>query len=194
LVKIDGEIHGVVAFSVLSLDIMIISVILGGLFILLVISVRDILSNLAAEAYLRVRKPFDEGDWIRIGDVEGRVRVIGSIDTELITPEGERVVIPNSVFLNRLTINKSRAVATYVDLKLTISNVSLKQLEENVEEALKDIRSELLGEPEILSINEREGKAEVIVSLPVVNLRKMRWLINRLSKSFYRQGIEVEIE
>lgn len=184
----------IIAFSILSLDIMVISIILAGLFILSIISLRDVLLNMAAEVYLRVRKPFDEGDWIRVGEFEGRVRAINSLDTELVTSEGERLIVPNSLFLNRPIMNKSRAVATYVEVKLTFSGIPLSQLEPAVNNALQEIRPELLGEPEILSITEKEGKAEIVVSLPVVNLKKMKWLVNRLSKAFYRQGIEVEIE
>ncbi len=184
----------IVAFSILSLDVMVISIIIGILFIFMLVSSRDILLNFAAEIYLRVRKPFDKGDWIRIEGVEGRVREIGSIDTEIITSEGERVIIPNYLFLRTPVINKSKAIATYVEIKLTFEKLPLSKLETAVMNALNEIRSELLGEPEILSITESDEKAEIIVSLPVVNLKKLRWLINRISKSFYRQGIEVEIE
>lgn len=184
----------VVAFSVLSLDIMVISIILGGIFILTLISVRDILLNMAAEIYLRVRKPFDEGDWIRVAELEGRVRTIGSLDTEIVASEGERIIIPNSVFLNHPIINKSQAIATYVDIKLIFPEASIGKVESTVKRALSEIRPELLGEPEILSINEKDDRVEVVATLPIVNLKKLRWLINRLSKEFYRQGIEVEIE
>ncbi len=184
----------VVSFSILSLDIMVISIILGGIFILTLISVRDILLNMAAEIYLRVRKPFDEGDWIRVAELEGRVRTIGSLDTEIVASEGERIIIPNSVFLNHPIINKSQAIATYVDVKLIFPEISIGKVESTVRNALREIRPELLGEPEILSINEKDNRVEVVVTLPIVNLKKLRWLINRLSKEFYRQGIEVEIE
>ena len=184
----------VVSFSILSLDIMVISIILGGIFILTLISVRDILLNMAAEIYLRVRKPFDEGDWIRVAELEGRVRTIGSLDTEIVASEGERIIIPNSVFLNHPIINKSQAIATYVDVKLIFPEISIGKVESTVSNALREIRPELLGEPEILSINEKDNRVEVVVTLPIVNLKKLRWLINRLSKEFYRQGIEVEIE
>lgn len=184
----------IISFSILSLDIMVISIILGGIFILILISVRDILLNMAAEVYLRVRKPFDEGDWIRIAELEGRVRTIGSLDTEIIAPEGERIIIPNSIFLNHPIINKSQAITTYVDVKLIFPETSIDKVESAVRSALNEIRPELLGEPEILSINEKDDKVKVVVTLPIVNLRKIRWLISRLSREFYRQGMEVEIE
>lgn len=184
----------VIAFSVLSFDVMVVAIILGGLFIVILVGLRDVFLNLAAEAYLRVRKPFDEGDWIKVGDFEGRVKLIGSFDTELVTAEGERVIVPNAFFLNHPITNKSQTTATYIDIRLTFSNITLSRLEETLKDALEEIRPELLGEPEILSINEKGGKAEVIISLPVVNPRKLRWLISRLSKAFHGQGIEVEIE
>ena len=59
---------------------------------------------------------------------------------------------------------------------------------------MKEIKSELFGEPEILSINEREKSIEAFVSLPVVNVRKLSWLAARIAKSFFSRGIEVEVE
>ncbi|MEM1677476.1 MAG: hypothetical protein QW095_06535, partial [Nitrososphaerota archaeon] len=57
----------VIAFSILSLDVVVLTGISIGIFIVILISIRDILSNYAGEIYLRVRRPFSEGDFIRIG-------------------------------------------------------------------------------------------------------------------------------
>ena len=78
--------------SILSLDIMAISVIIVAILILLLVSMRDIVLNLAAELYLATRKPFKENDWIKVGEIEGSVKSIGGMDTEIITYDGDLVI------------------------------------------------------------------------------------------------------
>jgi len=183
-----------IAASILSLDVMAISVIITAVLILLLVSMRDILLNLASELYLAMRKPFKENDWIKVGDVEGTVRSIGGMDTEIITYEGDLVIVPNSYFLRNPIINKSQSLARYVELRLTLPKIKLDKVEAAVEEVLKEIKPELFGEPELLSIEEAGDKVEVVLSLPIVNVRKLRWLSARIAKEFYARGIEVEVE
>ncbi len=183
-----------IAASILSLDIMAISVIIAAILIFLLVSMRDIMLNLAAEFYLAMRKPFKENDWIKVGDIEGTVKSIGSMDTEIITYEGDLVVVPNSYFMRNPIINKSQSLARYVELKLTLPKMKLDKIEAAVEEILKEIKPELFGEPELLSIEETGDRVEVVLSLPIVNVRKLRWLSARIAKEFYARGMEVEVE
>ncbi|HDD42829.1 MAG TPA: mechanosensitive ion channel [Nitrososphaeria archaeon] len=182
------------AVSVLSLDVMAISVIIAAVLIFLLVSMRDIVLNLAAELYLATRRPFKENDWVRVGEIEGTVKSIGGMDTEIITYEGDLVIIPNSYFLRNPIVNKSQSLVRYVELKLTIPKMKLDKVEEAVTEVLSEIKPELLGEPELLSMGEKEDKIEVVLSLPIVNVRKLRWLTAKITKGFYSRGIEVEVE
>ena len=45
------------------------------------------------------------GDWVRIGDVEGRVKEIGVLSTKLSTVRREEVAIPNAVLVGTATTN-----------------------------------------------------------------------------------------
>ncbi len=183
-----------IAASILSLDIMAISIIIAAILLFLLVSMRDILVNLAAELYLVTRRPFKENDWIKVGEIEGTVKAIGGMDTEIITYDGDLVVVPNSYFLKHPIINKSQSLARYVELKLIFPKMKLDKLRSALEEVLKELRPELFGEPEILSINEKEKRVEAFVSLPVVNVRKLKWLAARIAKAFFSKGIEVEVE
>ncbi len=180
--------------SILSLDVMAISIIIASVAIFLLISMRDIVLNLAAELYLAIRRPFKENDWIKVGEIEGTVKSIGSMDTEIITYDGELVIVPNSYFLRYPVINKSQSLARYVELKLTFQKGNLDDLESAINDVLEEIKSELFGEPELLSISEKDNRVEAFISLPVVNVRKLRWLAARIAKGFLARGIEVEVE
>jgi len=184
----------VIAFSILSLDVMVLTGISIGIFIVVLISMRDVFSNYAGEIYLRIRRPFDEGDFIKIGRISGRVVSINSQDVELMSVKGERVIIPNQFFLKYPVINKSSATTASIELKVVLNEVSPEKAEEIVMKALSEIRPELFEDPKIVSINKRDGKTEVDLLLSTANQRKMKWLIGRLLKELHDRGVEVEIE
>jgi potassium efflux system protein len=184
----------VIAFSILSLDVVVLTGISIGIFIILLISMRDVFSNYAGEIYLRVRRPFNEGDFIKIGRISGRVLSINSQDVELVSIKGERIIIPNQFFLKYPIVNKSSTMPTSIELKIIFKESTLEKAEETVMEALNEIRPELFEDPRIISINKTDGRTEVNLLLHIVNQRKVKWVINKLSREFHRKGIEIEIE
>lgn len=187
-------IGAVVAISVLSLDMTALSVIMALILILLLVSVRDIALNLASELYLVIRKPFKNNDQIKVGDIEGTVRSIRAMDTEIITYDGDLVIVPNSYFLKYPIINKSQSIVRHIELKLIFHRKELKEIEIAIQEVLTEIKPELFGEPELLSVSEKGDKVEAFISIPIVNVRKLRWLTAKITKGFFTRGIEVEIE
>jgi small-conductance mechanosensitive channel len=52
-----------------------------------------------------------EGDWVRVGEVEGAVTRVGFVSTKIRTPADEEVSVPNSVLLGTVTRNFSRPAA-----------------------------------------------------------------------------------
>jgi small-conductance mechanosensitive channel len=64
-----------------------------------------------------------QGDFARIGDVEGTVTHLGSLSTKVKTPRGEEVTIPNAIVMGQVTTNYSRSGGTdgvYVSTSVTI--------------------------------------------------------------------------
>lgn len=184
----------IIAFSILSLDLLVLTGISIGIFIVVLISMRDVFSNYTGEIYLRVRRPFSEGDFIKIGKISGRVLSINSQDVEIVSLEGERIIIPNQFFLKHPVINKSTTMPTSIELKIVFKESKFERAEETVMEALNEIRPELFEDPKIISINQVDNRIEVNLLLHIVNQRKMKWVINRLSSELHRRGVEIEIE
>jgi small-conductance mechanosensitive channel len=63
------------------------------------------------------------GDFVRIGDVEGTITLLGTLSTKVKTPRREEVTIPNAVFMSQVTTNYSRFSDTegvFVPTSLTI--------------------------------------------------------------------------
>ena len=184
----------VIAFSILSLDVVVLTGISIVIVIIILISMRDVFSNYAGEIYLRIRRPFDEGDFIKIGRISGRVISINSQDVELVSVKGSRVIIPNQFFLKNPIINRSSTTPTSIELKIIFREPVTEGVEGIIMEVLNEVRPELFEDPKIILINKINGKTEVNLLLHLVNQRKIGWLISRLSREFYKRGVEIEIE
>ena len=75
------------------------------------LSLKDSLSNIASGMIMISNKPFDQGDYIQVGNLEGTVSSIHIMTTEIITTDNKKVVFPNSNILNSNIINYSGQVS-----------------------------------------------------------------------------------
>jgi small conductance mechanosensitive channel len=67
---------------------------------------RDILQNFLSGILLLLSEPFRIGDQIRSGDFEGTVSNIETRATSIVTYDGRRIVVPNSLlFVNPVIVN-----------------------------------------------------------------------------------------
>jgi small-conductance mechanosensitive channel len=76
----------------------IVSVIIG-------FALQDTLANIIAGIVMHIEKPFDIGDWIKVGDREGEVVETSWKATRLRTLEGNYIVIPNTIISKEIIIN-----------------------------------------------------------------------------------------
>ena len=78
----------------------------GGIAIAL--AVQTILGDLLASLSITLDKPFVEGDWLRIDDLEGTVEHIGVKSTRLRSVTGEQIVLSNADLLKSRVRNMGR--------------------------------------------------------------------------------------
>ncbi len=69
------------------------------------------IANLVAGMALTYRGVFREGDWVRIGNAEGRVESIRAQTVRIRTRANERITIPSSTILNADVVNYSDPIA-----------------------------------------------------------------------------------
>lgn len=104
-------------------------------------ALQDTLGNLFAGLAIQVEKPFRVGQWIRVGDFEGRVAEVTWRATKLITKAGQFVVVPNSVMSKDPILNYSEpTVPTLIEVEVGASydvapNVVKRALREALENA-----------------------------------------------------------
>ena len=88
-------------------------------------------TNFMAAAMLRVTRPFDVGDFIRVGDFFGKVSERGLFDTEIQTENRELIAIPNATFISQsVTVVRSSGViiASEVSLGYDVGYAELEPL------------------------------------------------------------------
>jgi small-conductance mechanosensitive channel len=157
------------------------------------VAFRDVLANAVGELYLRFRVPFNEGEWIKIGDIEGRVVSIRTFDVELVTLKGDRIVIPNSYFLRSFLVKRSGMAGGVSEFSLSIRGAPLREVEKILDEALEKVRPELAARGEIRSLKRDRNMVRITVALPLLNLLKAEKVMDEFVESIRARGYEVEV-
>ncbi|MTI47708.1 MAG: mechanosensitive ion channel family protein [Firmicutes bacterium] len=113
---------------------------IGGLAVAL--AAKDTLSNIFGGIVIIVDKPFDIGDWILSGDMEGVVEDINFRSTRIRTFAKALVTVPNSKLVDQPIINYSRRGIRRVTFKLGVTYDTpidkLKQSINRIEKMLYD--------------------------------------------------------
>ena len=73
-------------------------------------ALQDTLGNFFAGLAIQVEKPFRIGQWIRVGDFEGRVEEVTWRATKLLTKAGQFVIVPNSLVAKDPILNYSEPI------------------------------------------------------------------------------------
>ena len=85
-------------------------------------ALQDTLGNLFAGLAIQIEKPFRVGQWVRIGEFEGRVQEVTWRATKLLTKAGQFVIVPNSVMSKDPILNHSEpTIPTRIDVEIGAS-------------------------------------------------------------------------
>ena len=95
--------------------------IVSALTVALGLALQGSLSNVASGIVIAVTKPFVEGDFIDTGDVAGKVREIKLFNTELVTIDNKKIIIPNSVVANNHITNFTNQSVRMIEVLVPIS-------------------------------------------------------------------------
>jgi small conductance mechanosensitive channel len=79
-------------------------------------ALQDIVSNFTAGIVLLLEHPFTRGDHIGMGDTEGTVEDIRVRATQLRTPDGQRVLVPNKLLFTNVVTNAHRRLEVLLDV------------------------------------------------------------------------------
>ncbi|MFA0813561.1 mechanosensitive ion channel family protein [Microbulbifer epialgicus] len=109
------------------------------------LALKDTLQNIAAGFILLGLRPFRVGDVIQFDQALGTVREVGLFTTELDTPDGLHVSVPNSVIWGRALTNFSRNKTRRIEIVASIA------YGDDIEAGLEVLRKLVEEEPRILA-------------------------------------------
>ena len=92
----------------------------GFLGIVVGMAARQTLGAMLAGFVLMFSRPFEVGDWIKVGDNEGIVTGITIINTRIQTFDGEYVMVPNDVVSSQSLLNRSRKGRLRIEVEVGV--------------------------------------------------------------------------
>ncbi|RKT21588.1 mechanosensitive ion channel-like protein [Paraburkholderia sp. RAU2J] len=151
---------GAIAF-VLQLPVRGLLATSGALAVVLGLAIQSTLNDVFSGVVLNATQPFRLGDWVTVGDVEGKVVESNWRATSLLNGQGNIVVIPNSVAARTNIVNANQPMHTHgISVMLPVEPSVRPAL---VLEALSNAArsaSDVLGEPQpIVSVRRATNDA-----------------------------------
>jgi len=118
---------------------------IGGLAIAM--ASKDTIANFFGSLKIIFDNSFSQGDWIKVGDVEGTVVELGFVSTKIRTFDNALISLPNSNLANTALKNYSkRSVGRRLKMKV---GVTYDAKQEDLQNAIKQIRQMLINHPKI---------------------------------------------
>ncbi len=161
-------------------------------------ALQDISRNFTAGALLMLQEPFNFGDYIQVAGYEGTVTDIQLRATELLAPDGVKVLIPNGdVFTNTIR-NFTKTNRRRVELTVGVAYDSdLEQVTRVALDAIREVPG-LLNDPEPILFFHEFGDSAIVFSIrywfdttenDVFMARDIG--VKAIKTAFEREGIEI---
>ena len=131
-----------VSLSLLNLDKTVSSLLAGAGIIGLALgfAFQDIATNFIAGFFMAVKRPFKIGQVIHCEGQSGVIKHIGIRTTEIISFQGQEVIIPNKILFQNPLTNDSENIYKRIDLNVGVSyGEDLERVREIAIEAVKNI-------------------------------------------------------
>ncbi|MFT4308957.1 MAG: mechanosensitive ion channel family protein [Candidatus Woesearchaeota archaeon] len=111
----------IVIYQVLNLDLRAFAASLGIIGIAVAFSSQQVIQNIIAGVLITIRRPIQLEDWIEVaGTGVCRVRDIGLLQTEIRGINGRLIFVPNSVLLNSMITNYTKAGASLITIPMML--------------------------------------------------------------------------
>ncbi len=178
----------IIIASIFSFNILLLLLILLLAGLAMITAYRNILTDMAASQFVSTYQPFKVGEWIEVQDYYGRVIERNLIQTKILTPDNEIVVIPNSMLLRRSIVNRTRSGGLRVQIPVTVeTKISLKKIEDYLLGIAADMKVDLLPDstPQMRVTQVTPSETRLVLLLQIANPAKRDQIISDVQKKFY---------
>ena len=169
-----------------SILLLLLLLFLGGL--TMIMAYRHILTDMAASQFISTYQPFKVGEWIEVKDYYGRVIERNLIQTKILTPDNEIVVIPNSTLLRNSVVNRTRSGALRIQIPVAVgTEIDLKEIEDRLLQIAADMKVDLLPDttPQVRVTQVTPQETRLILLLQIANPAKRDQIVSDVQKRFY---------
>lgn len=178
----------IIILNTLNVSILLLLVLLflGGL--TMIMAYRHILTDMAASQFVSTYQPFKVGEWIEVQDFYGRVIERNLIQTKILTPDNEIVIIPNSTLLRRSVINRTRSGTLRVQIPVVVSTaVDLEKIEDQLLRIAEDVKVDLMPDttPQVRVTEVTPQETQLVLLIQIANPAKRDQIISEVQKKFY---------
>jgi small conductance mechanosensitive channel len=159
-------------------------------------ALQDTLGNFASGVMILLYRPYDVGDLIDIGDVEGQVHKMNLVSTSLLTLDNQLFIVPNSKIWGDVIKNVTAQKTRRVDMTFGISySDDIPKAESILEDILKS-HEKVLDKPESIVRLHTLGASSVdFVVRPLVKVNDywdVYWDVTRAVKlRFDEAGVSI---
>ena len=177
----------IIGLAMIGIDLSAIGVLLGVLGIGIGFGLQGIVSNFFAGLVIISTRPIKEQDRVLINNIEGTVKQIRMISTNVLTLQNENIIIPNSEIIGRPVHNY-----TYEDRRIIIINTVQVSYGSDLEQVLRILTETSLKCPHVIQNPPPEARVLSFDSSGItVELRS--WIEDVIHRPFALSMINLEI-
>lgn len=119
------------------------------------LALKDSLQNFSAGIMLLIFRPFRVGDTIEVAGVQGKVEVIGSFSTSIVTGDNREITIPNGTLYADNIINYSAKSCRRIDMVIGIGyQDDIKKARDLIDEIIRADERVLLEPEHLIAVAE----------------------------------------
>ncbi len=185
-----------VVLAALGVDITPLFALVGGASFIVAFALQETLGNLAAGLMIMINRPFDEGDFVKIAGLGGKVKHVSVVSTTVATPDNQVIVIPNSKVWGDVITNVTASDKRRVDL---VFGISYRDSIEKAQGILEEITANhplVLDDPEpVIKVHELADSSVNFVVRPWVvteNYWDTYWDFQRkVKEAFDANGVSI---
>jgi small conductance mechanosensitive channel len=145
---------------------------------------------------IMLNRPFDEGDFVMVGDAAGTVQAVNLVSTTLATPDNKKTVVPNSSVWGNVITNVTAMDTRRVDLTFSISyDDDIEKAQHVIEEVLAHHPLVLEEPTPLVRTNELGASSVNFVARPWVK-KEHYWTVlydvtQQVKQAFDAHGISI---
>lgn len=187
---------GIAALGQLGINVTSFLAVLGAAGLAVGLALKDSLSNFAAGVLLIFFRFFRVGDYVTVGGTSGTVMAVNLFNTELATPDNQKVYVPNSSILGNVIVNVTANDTRRIDLVVGIGYGDVISKAKGILEGLLAADARILKEPEpMVAVSELGDSSVNFVVRPWVRTDdywSVRFdLIRSIKETFDEQGVTI---